>query len=304
MPALNLGLIADSSIQLTNLEAIVESAGYQAVVSVLSRSDSFNSLPNVDLWVVRIDVQDARSQHIVEALDALDVPTIYDDASVYSSLNIEEKAKRFSKKIEACVKKRMDAPLNFAKAQQVWVLAASAGGPEAVIKFASLLPDNLNGVALIYAQHIDGAQVKNLGLSLGRKTCWNIRFCDESQPLLEKSIYVLSPCTQISFDDLGFLTPLDSAWAGQYQPSIDQVLAKVASKYGKQCGAIVFSGMGDDGSKTCRLVTHAGGEVWVQSPESCAIDSMPSEVLETQCVSYSGTPEQLAQHFIQRHLSS
>ncbi len=300
MSELKIGLIADTSIQLSNLESIVTSAEYEVAEKLITRYDELESLPSVGIWVVRIDMEDERSQALIEYLDSLDLPVIYDEADSYSSLNIEERARRFSKKIEACgfgSENQNYKSHDLTRAKYVWVLAASAGGPEAVLSFIKSVPPELEGVAFVYVQHMDENMAPPLVKSLKRNTDWQVFYCDRAWNIFEKSIYVISASFQADINEIGMLSPDTAPWAGPYKPSVDHVVAKVWRKFGKDSGVIVFSGMGNDGAKTCRMIKNAGGQVWVQSPDSCAVDSMPSEVIRTQCVSFTGTPEQLALHF-------
>ena len=89
------------------------------------------------------------------------------------------------------------------------------------------------------------------------------------------------------------------SWKGSYAPSIDQIAANAARIYRERCGLIIFTGMGDDGAASCRLIKQVGGKVWAQSPSDCTSDSMPVSALATGCVSLTGTPEYLARALVQ-----
>lgn len=301
MAALSLGLLADTSIQLSNLRSIVSNAKFSVACALLTRGEDLESLPDVDVWVVRIDIESERSQALVERLDNLDIPVIYDEADSYSSLDIEERAKRFSKKIETYLFKPQNRSDVLKRAKYVWILAASAGGPEAVANFVSSVPNDIRDVAFVYTQHMDEHLAPTLVRTLQRNSGWQINYCSTQATIYEKSIYLVSPSHQLEINEAGILIPVDVPWDGPYKPSVDQVIAKIWRKYKKDSGVIVFSGMGNDGAKTCYMIKNAGGQVWVQSLESCAVDSMPREVINTNCVSFSGTPEQLARHFSVYH---
>ncbi|VUD67534.1 Chemotaxis response regulator protein-glutamate methylesterase [Thalassocella blandensis] len=298
MGELRLGLLADSSIQLSNLKSIVTSAQYKVAAEVLTRSENLKNIPQVDIWVARIDGEDKDSLAFMEYLDNLDVPVIFDEADSYSSLDTEERARRFSAKISASILKPAENLENLNRAREVWVLGASTGGPEAVIRFIKMLPDDLPGVAFIYTQHIDAKMALSLRKSLSRHTTWPVLYSAQAHIIYEKCFYMVAPDNQLEVDRSRQINPISNPWGGPYSPSIDEVMAKVALRYGKDSGVIVFSGMGDDGAKSCKVVKRMGGKVWVQSPKSCVIDSMPQEAIKSQCVSYIGSPELLAKHFI------
>ena len=89
----------------------------------------------------------------------------------------------------------------------------------------------------------------------------------------------------------------------KYTPSIDMVVSDVAHRYGKHAGTIIFSGMCDDGKLGAHHMLKAGGQVWVQSAESCVISSMPDNVRKHCEVTYIGNPEQLAKQLV-KHLEN
>ncbi len=84
-----------------------------------------------------------------------------------------------------------------------------------------------------------------------------------------------------------------------YSPSIDAVMTDIAIRYGANAGAVMFSGMGNDGVRGCQVIASRGGFVWAQEPQSCVISSMPDSARRAGVVSYSGNPEQLAKRLIE-----
>jgi chemosensory pili system protein ChpB (putative protein-glutamate methylesterase) len=84
-------------------------------------------------------------------------------------------------------------------------------------------------------------------------------------------------------------------WDSAHRPNINAVLKSAAKAFGKRCGTIMFSGLGQDGSLGCAAIAEHGGLVWTQSPESCVIAGMPEAARRSCNVELSGTPEQLAQ---------
>ena len=89
-------------------------------------------------------------------------------------------------------------------------------------------------------------------------------------------------------------------WEGPYAPCIDQVMSNLAQGFGHCDGAILFSGMGNDGAIAAPRLAAQGAAIWAQSADSCAVSSQPDSVRETGCVGYSGTPEQLARQLVDR----
>ena len=85
-----------------------------------------------------------------------------------------------------------------------------------------------------------------------------------------------------------------------YSPSVDQILLDTAKRYPKNCNAIIFSGMGDDGKVGCQYLADKGGHIWVQESSSCIISAMPDSVAKTGVSEFAGEPEVLAKQLIQK----
>ncbi|WNO09361.1 chemotaxis protein CheB [Teredinibacter sp. KSP-S5-2] len=303
---MKLGLIADTSVQIEDLKTLVLNAGYEVGVALKVGSAEPEEIPAVDAWVVRIGPSSDDSYPYVESLGDLDIPVIFDEVESFSSMENEERIRRFVAKLERCateIREDDEPPEENTKqkAKEVWVLAASTGGPEAVSNFLSLLPPDIRGTAFIYVQHIDRSMHASLTRTIAKNSQWKLRDCEKTRTILEQEIYLVSPEHQIEFSEIGTLYPVKQKWMGLFHPSIDQVIARTARRFGKNSGAIIFSGMGDDGALSCRFLKNIGGRVWAQSPESCTIDSMPQHAIDTGCVSFLGTPEKLAAQFSLLH---
>lgn len=183
----------------------------------------------------------------------------------------------------------------------VWVLAASTGGPQAVDRFLAALPAGLP-IALVYAQHIDDSFDRVLADALTRHgDRYAVSLGRGEQQLAPGSLLLVPADRQLRFLPFHRAVATRQRWDGPYQPAIDQVVAQLARLYQQRCGVIVFSGLCDDGALGCRVVRGCGGEVWVQSPDSCVSPDMPNAALATGSVRRQGTPEQLAQALASRY---
>lgn len=182
-------------------------------------------------------------------------------------------------------------------AEQIWILGASLGGPAAIKEFLDQLPGGLP-VGLVYAQHIDAHFSGVLARVLGRHAHYELVEAREGEPVRCGQVTMVPVDRELILDDLGLIRFKDNAWPGPYGPSIDQVMLNLADHYRTRCHAILFSGMGNDGAIAAPLLHAYGSRVWVQSSASCANSSMPESVAETGCVSFVGTPSQLARQLI------
>jgi chemosensory pili system protein ChpB (putative protein-glutamate methylesterase) len=182
----------------------------------------------------------------------------------------------------------------------VWVLAASTGGPAAVNRFLDALAPALP-LALVYAQHIDAGFDRGLGAALARRGFDASVAGAGEQRLRPGSVLVVPADRQLRFLPFHRVLATARPWRGAYRPAIDQVIAELARLYRQRCGAIIFSGLCDDGATGCRLLQASGGEAWVQSPDSCLCPAMPNAALATGAISFQGAPEQLAEALNRRY---
>lgn len=187
--------------------------------------------------------------------------------------------------------------VNTEAAQCVWVLGASIGGPQAVEAFLTALPDNLP-IAFILVQHIGSGFVPLLAEQLDRKCKLSVNE-PRSGRLLRNNQVVVSPVNQrVSFDKKGHVILKPLIQKTTYSPSIDGALLEVADAYGAKAGAIIFSGMGNDGVQGVQAIKQEKGTVWAQDAGSCVISAMADCARGTGCVDFSGSPTQLARRLV------
>ncbi len=184
-------------------------------------------------------------------------------------------------------------------ASNIWVLAASTGGIEAVREFFQALPADLP-VGFLYVQHIDAGHEAPLQDMINRCSHYPAYKVYHGGVIQDRSTAILAGCKWVDCQPNGTLSVRKEQWPGPYSPSINQVFANCALSFGARCGAILFSGMGDDGTTGARLILQRGGQVWAQEPLSCAIDSMPQAAITAGVVSKIAEPKVLAQQLTER----
>lgn len=300
MPApLRLGIVVDSDAKRVALRSAAQQAGQLVTdahcVSAPESLDTGQLSLEVDAWLVDMDCSDSEGagNRCLQALSALPVPVIVSDSSEVEPTPADQA--RWSEQLTRRLR-RLAAEINLQAgpaAQNIWILAASTGGPEAVSEFLKHLPGRLP-VAFLYVQHIGEGYSPALINMLTRSGC-EAYLAEQCAVLKPGSTTLIDPGKRVEVQSNGTLMVYDEAWGGGYKPSIDQLVANVARTHGPRCGVIVFSGMGEDGAASTRLVHQQKGQVWVQRPESCVVDSMPRAAIATGCVNREGTPAELAE---------
>jgi len=179
------------------------------------------------------------------------------------------------------------------------VLGASIGGPKAVACFLQALPDKLP-VTFLLAQHISESFQNLLVEQLDRCSAWPVAMLGEGQSIEPGQVWMVPAKNRIEMNAGGTIRRSDRAWESTQRPDINAVLRSAAEAFGAQCGAIMFSGLGKDGTEGCVSISRRGGFVWTQSSESCVISNLPEAARRSCKVELSGTPEQLAQALVGR----
>ena len=181
--------------------------------------------------------------------------------------------------------------------EYVCVLAASLGGPAAVKEFLDYIPAGLP-VSFVLAQHIDARMQESLTRVLVRHNHMPCRIAKAGDMLKSGELLIAPVETEIDFSADGQVISRNIKWDGPYSPSIDQVLANVSRRFTKRSVAIIFSGMGSDGSISGPQMIESGGVIWAQDEKTCACPSQPDAMRATGCVSFTGNPFDLANRLV------
>lgn len=273
----------------------------------------------VDCWMIECEDQELDPDAILSTLDQWHAPWLIglglapqsedleylawqrrllaklDDVS--SELgNLQERSLEPARE-EPLQRDRPQRNLSAEVASEIWVLAASTGGPEAVKAFLDHLPDQI-GVGFLYAQHVDAHFSSVLTDVLARHAALDLWPMAHNQHLCVDEVQVVPVDEAIRFSD-GRACFTQRPWRGPYGPSIDELLENLLDAYGTKCNVIIFSGMGDDGARAAEKMRHAGCQVWVQSPETCANSSMPEAVIANGGADLEAGPEQLAKALVE-----
>lgn len=324
LPQVSIAIASDSLQQRTNLRKVMEQSGLAVVLSEPLTRLFLRKLEKTTAEVLLLDLHDDRphdEELLHEVLDTVTIPIIFNDVT---ALMVNEPVKNpkwhlgLMRKIAESTGNEMfkvaepTAPAYYEQtstpanegshrlARNVWVLGASLGGPDALKRFLRALPVDIPA-AFIVAQHLGANFVGLLAQQLDRVCKFNVVAPQEGHLFRHQDVIVapvgehllVNPIGNIELDALTEVT--------SYSPSIDLVIRDVADRFGKLAGAIIFSGMGDDGKLGCQDLLAKGGQVWLQTSESCVVSSMPDNVKRVCQPQYVGNPEQLAKQLV-RHL--
>lgn len=172
-------------------------------------------------------------------------------------------------------------------------IGASAGGLEALTGLISRLPATL-GVSYVVVQHMSPHHRSMLVQLLARET--DLAVCEAVDGMRPEPdhIYITPPNRNISLQDGQFVLTEPAAEV-MPKPSINTFFGALAEDRGEDAIGVVLSGTGSDGALGVRAIKASGGLVFAQDPASAKYAGMPQSAIETECVDWVMTPEQIAE---------
>lgn len=303
-----IGIVADNPAAMARLRIMMTELG-QTVAYGLTADQVWESAPLIpSLWIViseqAADVFDTLSDWSdAQILLADDFPP--EEDKIHTNQWCTSLCEKVFKILELPGIDEVSHPRRNIKEHQafkdVWVLAASLGGPEAVRVFLANVDPDLP-ITFVYAQHIEPTFDRMLPSVIGKDSQFEVNFCTDGEMLRKGSLVVFPSHTFASVDDRGRMWVQEGKeWDKPYTPNIDQVIRNVADYYQDRMGIIIFSGMCDDGSATSIELKGQGVPLWAQNPKDCICPAMPEAVINKKAVNYIGTAVELAKHLNNRY---
>ena len=177
-------------------------------------------------------------------------------------------------------------------ARRVCVLAGSMGSPAGLRRFFQSLKDSSLPVTFVVVMPINPDALPLLCDFIARHTRMRVLPALSGHMLRHGEIMVMPSDRLLLLDESGYINLVVPV--NKLLNPVDVTMKALSRHFGKNTGAIIFSGIGEDGQQGCCTIAECGGEVWTQSEQSCHFDSMPRYVREACAVKYSSTPEEMA----------
>jgi two-component system CheB/CheR fusion protein len=171
-------------------------------------------------------------------------------------------------------------------------LGASAGGLEALSALISHLPHDL-ATSYVVVQHMSPTHRSMLVQLIARETEMPVSEIQEGEEPLPDHIYITPPNRNVVLQDGRFVLTEPAAEV-MPKPSVNAFLTSLAEERGEDAIAVILSGTGSDGALGVRAVKASGGLVFAQQPVSAKYSGMPQSAIDTECVDWTMTPEQIA----------
>lgn len=174
------------------------------------------------------------------------------------------------------------SPIPGRGARAALAIAASTGGPRALVELVPALTRNLDAAVLI-AQHMPRGFTSGLARRLDGLSPLEVSEAVDGEPVFANHVYI-APGGQhmtVSVDGADARIVLDESppvWG--VRPAADPLFVSVAKRFGAACTGVVLTGMGRDGSLGLAAIRAVGGGAVVQDRATSTIYGMPLAALE------------------------
>ncbi|MGB1285977.1 MAG: chemotaxis-specific protein-glutamate methyltransferase CheB [Aggregatilineales bacterium] len=165
---------------------------------------------------------------------------------------------------------------------EVIAIGASTGGPGALHRILSTLPDNL-AVPIVIVQHMPDDFITGMARWLNNNTNLSVSVARDGR-ILRPGMVAIAPGDmhlEVSRYGTEILLKLDkNPGTSRYQPSVDVLFDSIAKQCGSAAVGVLLTGMGDDGARGLLAMRRAGAYTLVQDEASCTVFGMPHAAIE------------------------
>jgi two-component system chemotaxis response regulator CheB len=173
--------------------------------------------------------------------------------------------------------------------KSVIAIAASTGGPSALLELFGRLPSNY-AHAIVVAQHMPESFTRTFAERLDRRSQMAVSEAKDGD-MLEAGTAFVCPgrqCLELETTSRGLRVRLRAPEPeDRYVPSADAMLKSVARVAGNRSIGVVLTGMGDDGARGAKSIVDAGGTVVVENESTAVVYGMPGAVVRSKLASRS-----------------
>lgn len=175
-------------------------------------------------------------------------------------------------------------------------IGASAGGLEAYTEFLQACPTD-TGMAFVLIQHLPPDKETLLAEILARHTQMPVSVVEDGVAVKPNHVYVIRPGHTLTIKEGKLRNGPVLAARGHGRP-VDDFFRSLAEEQQQRAVAVVFSGMGSNGSAGAQAVKAVGGLVIAQDPESAKYPSMPRSLIDAHLSDYILRPYEVPEALV------
>lgn len=176
-------------------------------------------------------------------------------------------------------------------------IGISTGGPVALRRLLSQLPDGMAG-SLLIVQHMPPVFTAQLANSLQAVSKLKVTEALDGDILESGHVYIAPGGRQMLLKQKGAANVIaitDDPPVDACKPSVNVLFSSIAKlPAAKETIAVIMTGMGNDGTRGLRELKAAGAFVAAQNRESCVVFGMPSAPIAEGIADEVGDVDQIA----------
>ncbi len=162
-------------------------------------------------------------------------------------------------------------------------IAASTGGPAAVMRLVAGLPSELPA-PIFLVLHMPAAFTKQFAAQLREVSRLPVKEAEHNEIPVPGTIYLCPGSHHLRISSAGNIVLDSGARIDGYRPCADVAFETLASYARTLALGVVLTGMGADAARGAKAIKTAGGFVLAQDEASCVIFGMPSEAIKAGAV--------------------
>jgi two-component system, chemotaxis family, protein-glutamate methylesterase/glutaminase len=174
-------------------------------------------------------------------------------------------------------------------------VGGSAGGLDAYIRLLKNLPANM-GVAIVIVNHLRKVATY-LHEILPKYTEMPVELITEKLDITPNHVFIIPEKRDLHILNGEFrLKPISKPWGW---PDVITVFMRSMSKnWDGKLVAVIVSGYDGDGAAALSDIKDAGGITIAQKPETAVQPDMPESAIDSGCIDFILSPEQIAKKII------
>jgi len=176
-------------------------------------------------------------------------------------------------------------PEDGAPARTLIAIAASTGGPQALLEVLGALPADAPG--LVVVQHMPGGFTTAFADHLDARCRIRVREAADGD-VVRDGLALIAPGglhVEVARRRGQFVVEVSSGpLVSHHRPSADVLFRSVARMVGADAVGVILTGMGNDGAAGLRAMREAGATTLAQDEASCVVFGMPREAVRNGAV--------------------
>jgi two-component system chemotaxis response regulator CheB len=163
------------------------------------------------------------------------------------------------------------------------VIAASTGGPAAVMRVIAGLPKDFPG-AVFLVLHMPATFTKQLTVQLAEISALPVKEAESNEAVQPGIVYLCPGSHHLRLSSTGKIVLDGGPRIDGYRPCADLAFESIAAFSRGFTVGVVLTGMSNDGAKGVKAIKAAAGYVIAQDEASSVIFGMPAEAIKTGVV--------------------